>query len=406
MNHYAPKKSLIAAALATALVFSANVAAEGVKIGALLPLTGGLQAYGGGMLNGVKLAVDEANAAGGALGGQVELAVGDTQTKAQPSIDAAKKLTSVEGVAGIVGAASSGNTIPVAQSVTSVDGVAQISPSATAPNITTLKDNDFLFRTAPSDAYQGVALAQVVQERGANKVAVIYVNNDYGDGLAKNFEAAFTGMGGTVTASSAYEPNKASYRGELQQVAKEDPEALLLIAYPDDGGITILKQSLEEGFFNKFIFTDGMRNQKVIDDIGAEYLNGSYGTQPQAVESDASTAFKAAFQTKYGEEVPHAFIDTSYDSAAMLILAAAKAGSDDPKAVRDALRDVANAPGTKIMPGELAKGIKAAAAGEDIDYMGAGGDYEFDDNGDVSGSFEHWEIKDGQITPVTVFVPK
>lgn len=400
------KKSqlLLASALASLLV-GGTAAAQGLKVGALMPLTGGLQAYGQACLNGVRMAADEINAAGGVLGGEVQLSVADTQTRAQPAIDAAKRLTSVEGVSGIVGALSSGNTIPVAQSVASVDGVPMISPASTAPTITTLDDDDFLFRTIPSDALQGVALAEVMSEQGLGKVAILYVNNDYGDGLASSFTESFTAGGGEVTASEAFEPNKASYRGELQSVARGGPEALLLIAYPDDGGITILRQSLEEGFFNSFVFTDGMKAEKVVETIGADFLEGAFGTAPKAEETDEAASFQTMYEASFGELPPRPFIDASYDAMAILALAAAKAGSTDGTAIRDAIREVSNAPGLEIRPGDLARGLEAIANGEDINYVGAAGDHEFDDNGDVSGTFEHWVISAGALETVTVFAP-
>jgi ABC-type branched-subunit amino acid transport system substrate-binding protein len=149
-----------------------------------MPMTGDLQAFGETSLNGINLAVEEINAAGGVLGQPLAIAVGDTQTAAQPSIDAAQKLVSLEDVVAIVGALSSGNTIPVAESITKSGKVPQISPASTSPVITSLADDDFLFRTVPSDAFQGVALAEVSRTQGLENVAIIYINNDYGQGLA------------------------------------------------------------------------------------------------------------------------------------------------------------------------------------------------------------------------------
>src|SRR3546814_13763617 len=110
--------------------------------------------------------------------------------------------------------------------------VMQISTASTSPEITTLKDDDFLFRTVPTDAVQGRALAQVAREKGVKSVAIIYVNNDYGKGLADSFAKAFEGK---VTQSIAYEPKQASFRGELQRAAQGGAEVLLLLAYPEDG---------------------------------------------------------------------------------------------------------------------------------------------------------------------------
>ncbi len=394
--------SALSVALASSLC-AAPALAE-LKLGALMPLTGGLQAYGESCLNGVKLAVEEINGAGGIGGEAVSLIVGDTQTKSQPAIDAAKRMVSVEGVTAIVGALSSGNTIPVAQSVGSVDKVPMVSPASTAPTITDLEDGDYLFRTVPSDAFQGVALGQLVSDAGIQKVAVIYVNNDYGDGLAKAFIDTFTRSGGEITGQAAFEPNKESYRGELASLG--DADALLVIAYPDDGGISIVRQSLEEGFYDKFVFTDGMKVEKVVETIGAQYLSGAFGTSSKSLESDASTAFQSLYEASFGELPPRPYIDTSYDAAMLLMLAHAKAGSTEGMAIRDALRDVANEPGIEIKPGEAAKALEALKNGEDINYVGASGDVELDANGDVSGTFEHWVVADdGTLETVTVFEP-
>lgn len=394
---------LAASAIVAGMLLAGPAAAQGLKLGALMPLTGGLQAYGENCLNGVQMAVDEVNEAGGVLGGAIELIVADTQTRAQPAIDAANRLVSIEGVHGLVGALSSGNTIPVAQSVASANRIPQISPASTAPTITTLEDDDFLFRTVPSDAFQGVALARVVEGQGIDRVAILYVNNDYGDGLAKSFTESF---GGEVTASSAFEPNRASYRGELATVARGGADVLLLIGYPDDGGIAILRQSLEEGYFNRFIFTDGMKAESVIANVGARFLNGAFGTAPRALDTDEAATFQELYEARHGELPPLPFIDASYDAAAILILAAARAGTADGTAIRDAIRQVTNAPGTPIRPGQLAAGLEAIANGEEINYIGAAGEHEFDENGDVAGTFEHWVISDGQLETVTVFMPE
>lgn len=379
---------------------------EGIEIGALMPLTGDLQAYGESAINGINLAVEEINAAGGVMGRPIKLAVGDTQTAPQPSIDAAQKLISVEGVKVVIGPMSSGEAIPVAESVTSKNSVLQISNSATSPVITGLNDNDFLFRTVPSDAFQGVALADVVEAKGMKNLAIIYINNDYGQGLAESFQKAFEAKGGQISGSVPYEQGQASYRGELQKLASGGAEALVLIGYPENG-ITILKQSLEENFFDRFVFSDGMKAPEVIDAIGADFLNNSVGTAPQAVtESDAYQNFVKAYETKFGELPPKPYIDTAYDAVMLIALAMEKAGSTDGTAVRDALRQVANGPGVEIRPGEWAKAVEAIKNGEDVNYVGASGSLEFDDQGDVAGTFAEWAIENGEIKTVRVFEPQ
>ena len=400
----------LAVAAATGLALAGTtqsaMAAEGqLELGALMPMTGDLQAYGQTCLNGVNLAVKEINAAGGVFGNDVQVRVGDTQTKPQAGIDAAKKLVSIEGVSAIVGALSSGVTIPVAQSVTSVEGVPQVSPASTSPVITGLDDNDYMFRSVPSDAFQGKALAEVTNEAGMDNVSILYVNNDYGEGLADSFSSAFEGMGGSVDQSLAYEPGNASYRGELSKAAGGGAEALVLIGYPENG-VTILRQAVEGGHFGKFVFTDGMKAPEIIEAVGASVLNGSFGTAPQALsDTESAKHFDAAYNDEFGEKPPKPFIDTAYDAAYVIALAAEAAGSTDAKAVRDQLRNVANPPGEVVMPGEWAKAKQLLAEGEDIDYKGASGSINFDDAGDVGGTFAHWVIRDGAIETVKVFEP-
>lgn len=375
------------------------------RLGALMPMTGDLQAYGETSLNGVQLAVRQINEQGGINGREMVIEVGDTQTAPQPGIDAAQQLVNVFGAHALVGALSSGVTIPVAESVTSEEGVVQISPASTSPVITTLDDDDFLFRTVPSDAFQGRALSELVNEAGLAGVSILYINNDYGEGLAESFTASFEASGGSVLATEAYDDGAGSYRGELSSVASDDAEALVLIGYPENG-ITILRQALEGGHFDRFVFTDGLKSPDIIESVGAQALEGSFGSVPQAPDdSPAAENYAAAYADAYGERPPQPFIDTAYDAAFVVALAAEAAGSRDRTVIRDHLREVANAPGEVILPGEWSKAVELLAAGEDIQYSGASGSIEFDNNGDVAGSFAHWVIEDGAIRTVRVFEP-
>lgn len=394
----------LAALLAAGLAVATPALADEIKIGAVLPLTGDLQVYGETALSGINLAVDQVNAAGGVLGKQVRIAVGDTRATAQVAIDAAQKLVNIEGVAGLLGAMASGSTIPVAMSVSATVGVTQIAIGSTSPAITKLKDNDFLFRTAPSDAFGGVAMAEVARELGFTNLAIIYINDAYGRGLNDSFTKAFEKMGGKVSGSIPQEPAKASYRGELKKISGGGAEALIPIAHVDDA-VVILKQSLEEGLFNKFFFGD-LQAEEIIEQIGAKYLNGSHGVSPRALESNLSyKRFLEAYEKRYGKLPPTPYIDGAYDAAMTMMLAIEKAGSTDRTAIRDALREVSNGPGEKILPGEWAKAKRLIAAGKNIDYEGASGPVDYDADGDVAGTFADWVIEDGKYKTLRVFVP-
>ena len=389
---------------ALSLVMAAGAAQAELRIGALMPLTGDLQAYGESSRNGVELAISEINEAGGVMGEPITLEVSDTQTEPQAGVDAAQRLVSVQGVSAIVGALSSGVTIPVASSVSAVEGVPQISNASTSPVMTDLDDNDFLFRTTPSDAYQGVALAAVALEKGVDSAAMLYINNDYGEGLANAFEQAFEEAGGEIVGRSGYEPGMASYRGELSQVS-DGSSPLLLIGYPENGQ-TILRQALEGGYFTDFFFTDGMKSPVIIENLGAQFLNGSFGTAAEARDdTDAAQHFQSAYEGAYGEVPPVPYIDTAYDAVYSIALAAVAGESTDPVSIRDNLRVINDPDGEVVGPGEFARAVELLDSGMPINYQGASGSVDFDANGDVGGTFAHWEIQDGEYNTLRVFEP-
>lgn len=391
--------------VALSLGVSAGATADNLRIGALVPLTGDLQDYGETSRNGIRLAVDEINAAGGVLGEDIQLVGGDTQTSPQAGVDAAQRLASVEGVHAFVGALSSGVTIPVAQSVSRQEGIPQISGASTSPVITDLDDDDFLFRTVPSDAFQGIALAEIAEESGYSNLSILYINNDYGLGLAENFRDAFEARGHTVSEMAAYEPGQSSYRGELRRVSRGDTEGLVLIGYPENGQ-TILRQAVEGGMFENFVFTDGLQSPDMINAIGAEFMEGAVGSVPRALEdTPGAQHFEAAYSEAYGEVPPQPFMDTAYDAIYLIALAAQQAGVLDRTAIRDNLRSVANPPGEVVNPGEWEKALQLLADGEEINYEGASGSVDLDEHGDVPGTFAHWRVEDGEIRTVRVFAP-
>lgn len=395
------RKILISAAVSVALLAGVSAQAADqppLKVGAIMAMTGALQAYGETSLNGVKLAVDEINEAGGVLGKPLKLTVGDAQTKPQAGVVAANKLVNIDGAEVFVGALSSGVTIPIATSVAKPNKIPMVSPASTSPVITTLNDDGYLFRTVSSDAYQGVALAEMVDDHDIEKVAIIYVNNDYGKGMAEAFRKAFEKRGGTVTQSVAYEAKQPSYTALIQKAWGDGSTPhLVLVAYVGDGE-TILRQSLEGAMFTKFIFTDGMKTEQLVENIGAQYLNGSFGSIARTPQGEAAKRFNQAYESKYGKRPPQPYIDTAYDAVYLLALAAQKAGTTtDGEAIKKALHAVSTPPGEEILPGEWDKAVKLLEQGKEINWTGAAGGEDFDKNGDISTAFAEWAFEDGQI---------
>jgi branched-chain amino acid transport system substrate-binding protein len=400
-----PRRAALAAGAATLFAPAlASAQGEAVRIGVILSATGGLAAFVPPIRAGIALAFEEINAAGGVLGGRrLQMVEADDQTNPQAGVTAATRLVQAENVAAIIGPMASGITIAVANAVTVPAGVPIVSPSATAPAVSQINDNDTVFRTAVPDGLQGQVLARLVREAGIERVAIMAINNDYGRGLSGSFTAAFQARGGTVAGSQNYEENRPSYRAELQTLARAgNPQALLLIGYPASGGNTILRNSIENGFFQRYIGTDGMRDQSVIDQIGARPLEGMFGTGPgTAASPERRAAYEAAFRRANPQLDPGAaFVAQGYDAAYVIALAIQAANSAERAAIRGALRTVANAPGEIVGPGEFARARTLLAAGTAVNYEGASGPIEFNATGDAQGRIEHWRVQNGRITSV------
>ena len=372
-------------------------AGEPIKIGSVLDFTGDLGAYGKPMRNAVDIAAELINDAGGVLGSPVKAVHKDGGTSAQVATDAANALVKTDGVHVIVGPLGSGFTIAVAQAVTIPNEVVQISPSATSPALSILEDGDFLYRTAVSDAAQGVVLARLARELGHESAGLLYVNNAYGEGLARVFTESFEAAGGTVTASVPQEPDQPSYVSELENATEGSPDVLIAMSYPVSAGV-YLREAIEGGYIDNFMFVDGTKSQDMFDQLGVENFEGFYGTAPGAQESDATAIFRILYEERFGELPSDPFLAETFDAFAIAALAIEKAGEYDGPAVRDAMREVANAPGIKVGPGDFAKALDLIRRGEDIDYEGVAGSQNFDENGDVLNTIEIWKIENGAIT--------
>ena len=367
-----------------------------IKIGTLFSYTGGLAPYGPAIRNGSDLAAELINDAGGVLGRPVEPVHRDSGSSAQVATDSARGLITAEGVQAIVGALSSGVTIPVAQSVTIPNNTILMSPASTAPAISVLDDNDYVFRTAPSDAAQGVILARLAHELGYESAATMYINNPYGEGLSRVFTEHFEAAGGTVTAQVPHEDEMPTYLSELENATADSPDVLLALSYPIAAEV-YLREAIEGGLIDTFLFVDGTKNQDMFDNLAQAGLNGMYGTAPGGEESDSKALYNYLSQERFGEE-PGLFSGEAFDAMAIIALAVEKAGAYESEAVRDALREVAAPPGIIVGPGEFAYAIELIQAGEDINYEGVSGSHDFDANGDVYNTIEIWMIQDGAIT--------
>ncbi|PIE15228.1 MAG: branched-chain amino acid ABC transporter substrate-binding protein [Rhodobacterales bacterium] len=389
-------KRLLLATAAGALC-AGSVSAEDIKIGVLLGFTGPIESMAVHMGAGAEFAIKEVSDSGALLGGATVTPVraDTTCVDAAAATAAAERLITSDGVKAIVGADCSGVTAAVLANVAMPNGIVMISPSATSPSLTDAPDNGLFFRTAPSDARQGQVMADVLMEEGVKSVAVTYTNNDYGKGLADAFEAAYKAAGGTVTISASHEDGKADYSAEVGALASAGGDRLVVAGYADKGGGAIVQAAVDAGAFDMFHLPDGMVSNSTEENLG-QYLEGSTGQVPG---SDSPGTAKYVEIVGDAHDPTSTFSPESYDAAALIMLAMQAAGSAESSALKGKVMDVANAPGVKIYPGELAKGLKILKDGGDIDYVGATS-LELIGGGESAGNYRQIVIKDGKITTV------
>ncbi len=379
-------KRLCFATIVVVMLLGAGSAMAEVKIGFLGGFTGPLESLTPAIYKAAKLAVKHVNDQGGVLDGQeiimpnADTTCADTAAAAQ----AADTLVNAEKVVALVGPLCSSATISVAENVAIPAGVTMVSPASTSPVITSLNDTDLVFRTTPSDLYQGSVMARLLLSKGIKRIAVTYVNNDYGKGFADALAATFSAAGGKIEANEPHEEGKADYRAEIRNLAASGVETLVVLAYANGSGQTLIRQAVASGDFRQFVGGDGMVNDSLIGAIGADKLRGMIATKPGVPDTTSARVFK---KLAWGDDLnPTAtFAAQSYDAAFLLALAIEKNGSSQRERLAEALRAVATAPGEIILPGEWQKAKALIKAGKEINYEGATGSLEFDKAGDVSG---------------------
>ncbi len=375
----------------------AGASVDGVlKIGSLLPQTGDLAVLGPAMIEAVKLAVQQINEAGGVNGEDVVLVDGDSGTNEDIASDTADRLIQTESVDAIIGAASSRVTLSVIDRITGA-GIVECSPSNTGSSLTNYESDapGFYFRTAPPDNLQGPALADVITGDGNVNVAVIALNDEYGQGFAGFLKDELEAKGATIVADVAYDPNGDQFDADVQQAVDAQPDAIALISFPDTGS-KIITGLLESGITADQLYTaDGMQSADLIaqvDPTDDAALNGMKGTAPT---SQGSEAFATAFTEFAPEGTPQIFSAHAYDCAMIIALASAVAGTDDPAAIAQEMVGVTR-DGEKCT--EFAACIELIEAGTDIDFDGASSSGEWVPEGEpAAGTYEVWEFRDGEI---------
>jgi branched-chain amino acid transport system substrate-binding protein len=332
-------------ALLLALAATAALsAADPIKIGEFASLTGKEAGFGQTSHQGVVLAIEEINAAGGVLGRPLELVYEDNQTKAGESATAAKKLISRDKVIALIGEVSSGRSLeaaPVAQQ----NKIPMIAPAATNPRVT--QAGNYIFRVCFIDPFQGTVMAKFAKEDlKVKRVAILSsVSNAYSLGLAKFFKETFVAGGGEIVTEKNLAEGDKDFRAQLTAVKAAGVEAVYVPCYYTEAAL-IVRQARDLGLTMPFFGGDGWEDEQLLK-IGGEAMNGCYySTHFSAENTDPVVAnFVKKYKARWNGEAPGAFSALGYDDIYVLADAIKRAGTTDSAKLRDALAATKNFPG-------------------------------------------------------------
>lgn len=332
------KKFVKVMALAMAGLFAftgcGEKSADTIKIGTIGPLSGAVAVYGVDCKNGIELAVEEINAAGGINGKMISLISEDDEGNPEKSVNAYKKIVTKDKAKFIVGSLTSGCTMAIS-SLAQAQKVLMIAPAATATAITDA--GDYVFRACFIDPFQGTVGAKFVSETlGSKNAAVLYdIGNDYSVGLTDNFVKTFEENGGRIVAKESYSTGDKDFNAQLTKIKNANPDVVYL---PDYYGTVALiaKQLRAQGINTPIVGADGWDG--LTENAGDEVLNGFYSNHYAADSTEGAVRkFVDGYKAKYEGKTPTAFAALGYDAVYMLKEAIVKAGSTDPKEVKAAL---------------------------------------------------------------------
>lgn len=333
---------------------------ETLKIGVMMPLTGDVATYGESVKNAIEYAASQAQL------DNVQLIFEDSKCEGKDAASAINKLINVDGVSAIIGELCSGATLAAAP-IAEANEVVLISPASTSPDVTNA--GEYVFRTIPSDALQGAFGAELASAQGATRLAVIYSNDDYGQGFDAVLKEEFPALGGQIVASEAVERGSTDARTQLTKIRAANPDAVYIISNSTSATVAILKQMKEVGIVNiPILGSEGLRSPDVIEGAGA----AAEGLIVSSVSSGTSE-FINGYKEVYGTE-PGPFAAQAYDAFMILAQAVEQGAVTGPE-------------------------IKNAISG--ISYEGASGNITFDENGDVTGGYDVVIVESGEFKAVS-----
>jgi len=395
------RKSMISALFVAAItlggVGSASASECTVKLGAILPVSGPMGQVGERISATGQFAVDQFNEAGGVKGCDVKYVLRDTQGQSTIGVDAAKSLVDIEGVQALIGAVSSGVSLPVLTSVSVPSKITQVSCCSSSESFTALakegKTDGYWFRTYATNRSQAAMGALLTTNSGFKNTAVIYVNTDFGVGLAKRYAADIVKLGGSISSMVAYNESQQSYRAEVTTALQGDPDSLFLVAFPVDGS-TLTREWLALGGTGNLIVNNSLRSSDYFEAVGSKHLQKLQGYDSAQPRIPSVANFNEMFEERFDGPPNGPGLHSVYDAVTVVLLAMEASDEITGENIRDNIRIVTAADGEEVYPGP--EGIKRAkellAAGKSIRYVGATGGLQFDQNGDVQAPKMTWKL--------------
>jgi branched-chain amino acid transport system substrate-binding protein len=315
-----------------------------IVIGSIGSLTGSEASFGISVRDGVLLAVEEVNAAGGVKGRRVEVLAYDTQGKLEESVSAAQRMLSKDQVAVIIGDMSSTHTLAIAD-LAQAARVPIVTPSSTHPDIT--KKGDYIFRACFIDPFQGLVMARFVRDHlKLDRISILQdVKSAYSLGLSEAFNQAFTRLGGTIVSVETYSKGDTDFRAPLLKVKKARPQALYLPGFYSEVGL-IARQAREVGLTMPLLGGDAWDSERLFELAGNAALEGSYYSTHYSQDNPTPELQRVApaYRARYGRELDAAAV-LGYDAAKVTLAAMQRAESLTGPAIRDAIAKTKDLPG-------------------------------------------------------------
>ncbi|HWY92839.1 MAG TPA: ABC transporter substrate-binding protein [Chthoniobacterales bacterium] len=335
-------------------------AQETIKIGEFGSLTGDNASFGTSQNNGVQMAVEEINAAGGVLGKKIDLTVEDNMTKQGETTTIARKLISQDHVVAIIGEVASSKTLeaaPIAQAAK----IPLIATAATNPKVT--QTGDYVFRVCFTDDFQAVVIARFVLEKLKQKNIAFMtdVKQDYSVGLTNIAKDYLAKNGGNIVKEQSYSSGDKDFRAQLTDLKSANPDVIIITGYYPEASL-IAKQARQFGIKATLVGGDGWDGSSLIP-VGGKAIEGAFFSNHFSTEDKSPLVqdFVKKYKQKYNA-VPDAFAALGYDATKLLADAIKRAGSTDPDKIRAAIQDTEGFPGVsgKITIGKDRNAVKSA----------------------------------------------